>query len=69
MFGQHHRCNEHELRQTPGDDGEGKGGLMCCSPWGCKELDTTGRLNNNKRLSSATQGRKQDFFLCEQYFI
>ena len=19
---------------------------MCCSPWGCKELDMTGRLNN-----------------------
>ena len=22
-------------------DGEGQGSLMCCSPWGCKELDTT----------------------------
>ena len=21
--------------------------LACCSPWGCKELDTTERLNNN----------------------
>ena len=21
------------------------GGLACCSLWGCKELDTTGRLN------------------------
>ena len=27
-------------------DGEGQGGLACCSPWGCKELDTTGQLNN-----------------------
>ena len=26
---------------------EGQGGLACCSPWGCKELDTTMRLNNN----------------------
>ena len=26
--------------QTLGD-GEGWGGLMCFSPWGCKELDTT----------------------------
>ena len=25
---------------TPGD-GEGQGGLMCCGPWGCRELDTT----------------------------
>ena len=23
----------HELGQTPGD-GEGPGGLACCSPWG-----------------------------------
>ena len=41
-----HRYNEHELGQTPGD-GEGQGGLVCCSPWGRKELDTTGWLNNN----------------------
>ena len=24
---------------------DGQGGLACCSPWGCKELDTTERLN------------------------
>ena len=51
MAGWHHRCNEHELGQTPGD-GEGQGGLTCCSPWGRKELDTTGRLNNNNNPSS-----------------
>ena len=39
----HHRCNGHELGQTLGD-GEGQGGLVCCSPWGHKESDTTGRL-------------------------
>ena len=32
--------------QTP-EDGEGQGGLACCSPWGCKESDMTGQLNNN----------------------
>ena len=26
---------------------EGQGSLACCSPWGCKELDTTSRLNKN----------------------
>ena len=31
----HHRFNEHELGQTLGD-GEGQGGLACCSPWGHK---------------------------------
>ena len=30
--------------QTSGE-GEGQEGLACCSPWGCKELDTNGRLN------------------------
>ena len=41
MAGWDHRCNEHELGQTLGDDG-GQGGLVCYSPWSCKELDTTG---------------------------
>ena len=44
MAGWHHRCNGHELGQTSGD-GEGQGGLACCSPWRCKESDTTGQLN------------------------
>ena len=29
---------------TPGV-GDGQGGLACCDSWGCKESDTTGRLN------------------------
>ena len=32
-----------EFAQTPGVD-DGQGGLVCCSPWGRKELDTTERL-------------------------
>ena len=24
---------------------DGQGSLACCSPWGCKELDTTEQLN------------------------
>ena len=31
-------------------DGEGQGSLMCYSPWGCKESDRTGWLNNSNRL-------------------
>ena len=46
MAKQHHQCNEHEVGEIPGD-GEGQGGLVCCSPQRHKELDTTGRLNNN----------------------
>ena len=48
MAGWHHQCNGYELGQTSGD-GKGQGGLECCSLWGCKELDTTGRMNNNKK--------------------
>ena len=47
MIGWHHRLNGYDFDQAPGD-GEGQGSLACCSPWGCKELDTTERLNNNK---------------------
>ena len=43
VAGWHHRCNEYEFGQTSGDC-EGQGGLACCSPWGHKESDTTGRL-------------------------
>ena len=40
----HHQLNEPEFEQTLAV-GDGQGGLVCCSPWGCKELDTTDRLN------------------------
>ena len=40
MVGWHHRLNEHEFEQTPGDS-EGQGSLVYCSPRGFKELDTT----------------------------
>ena len=46
MVKQHHRLNGHEFEQTPGDS-EGQGSLACCTPCGCKESDTTYRLNNN----------------------
>ena len=44
MLGKHHQLDGHESEQAPGV-GDGQGGLMCCSPWGCKELDTTVQLN------------------------
>ena len=46
MVGWHHQLNGHEFEQALGD-GEGQGSLVCCSPWGLKELDTTEVLNNN----------------------
>ena len=46
MVGWHHWLNGHEFEQTPGNS-EGQGRLVCCSPWGCKELDMTEWLNSN----------------------
>ena len=40
MVGWHYGLNGHEFEQTIGDS-EGQGSLVCCRPWGCKELDTT----------------------------
>ena len=40
MVGWHHRLHGHEFGQAPGV-GDGQGSLVCCSPWGHKELDVT----------------------------
>ena len=51
MVGWHHQLNGHEFEQTLGD-GEGQGGLACCSPRVHKELDTNEQLNNNSIILS-----------------
>ena len=43
----HHRLNGHEFVQAP-KDGEGRGSLVCCSPWG-----------RRFRHESATEQQKQ----------
>ena len=51
MVGWHHGLNEHEFEQAPGV-GDGQGGLVCCSPWGHKVLDTTEQLKWTEPISS-----------------
>ena len=46
MIGWYHQLNGHEFEQTQGDS-EGQGSLVCCSPWGHKESDTSQLLNKN----------------------
>ena len=46
---------DNEFAQTLGD-GEGQGRLACCSPWGCKESDTSERLNNSTNKSEGVRG-------------
>ena len=43
-LGWHDQLNAQTLGHS-----EGQESLVCCSPWGCKESDTTERLNNNKK--------------------
>ena len=44
MAGWHHRLYGNEFEWTPGA-GDAQGGLACCDSWGCKDSDTTERLN------------------------
>ena len=47
MAGWHHRHNGYRFGWTSGV-GDGQGGLACCGSWGCKESDTTERLNSTE---------------------
>ena len=49
IVGWHHWLNGREFEQALGD-GEGKGSLVCCSPWSLIELDMTEQLNNKQHL-------------------
>ena len=40
---------EHEFEQVPGI-GDGQGSLVCCSPQGHKESDTTEQLNRTELM-------------------
>ena len=40
MVGWHHWLDEHDFEQVLGVE-DGQENLVCCSPWGHKESDTT----------------------------
>ena len=50
MAGWHHWLDGRESEWAPGI-GDGQGGLACCDSWGCKESDTTERLNWTELIS------------------
>ena len=56
MVGWRLRLNGHEVEQALGD-GERQGSLVCRSPRGGKELDTTERLNNDNPLLKTSAPR------------
>ena len=57
MAGRHHQLNGHDSEQIPGDS-EGQKSLVCCSPWGCKQLD----LKNNKCRSRVEVGSWRSYY-------
>ena len=57
MVGWHYQLDGHEFEQAPGI-GDGQGGLVCCSPWGLKESDTT----------EATQQQQQQLTSVRDYW-
>ena len=60
MVGQlrlHYWLKGYEFEETPGDS-EGQGSLVCCTPWGCKELGMTERLNRQ------TETLHRELVLC-----
>ena len=58
IIGWHHWLNGHEFEQAPGDS-EGQGRLICCSPWGRRELETSEQLNNNNARFGLTRKRDE----------
>ena len=59
MVGWHHRFDGHRFEQALRDN-EGQGSLVCCSPWGHKELDMTLQLNNNNKcFPPRREGRRE----------
>ena len=63
MVGWRHRLNGHEFEQALGV-GDEQGSLVCCSPWGRKELGMTERLNwtEIKYGGNAFKGPEQKFW-------
>ena len=45
MVGWQHQLDRPKFEQALGV-GNGQGSLACCSPWGCKQSDTTERLTD-----------------------
>ena len=66
MAGWHHWLDGHEFEWSP-EVGDGQGGLACYDSWGCKESDTTERLNwtelNSKYIHSPSPNNSNSKYL------
>ena len=70
MVGWHHWLDGHECEQGLGVV-DGQGSLACCSPWGCKESDTTEQLNWTELilLSDTLAISMWDFYTCKFKYL
>ena len=70
--GWHHWLNGHDFEQTLGV-ADGQGSLVCCSPWGHKESDTTERVNwtklNSMQLFSWSISKFQEIHIFIIFII
>ena len=66
MVGWYHSFNGHEFEQTPGD-GKGQSSLVCCSPWGCKDLGPIEQLNDNILHLKLLQNNGYIYLSCRIY--
>ena len=66
-----YRLSGREFEQTPGESG-GQRSLVCCSPWGHKELDTTEQPNNNCKnwcISNALTRGERLYSFSEPFLV
>ena len=73
MIGWHHQLNGHEFEKIP-EDSEGLESLVCCSPWGGKELDTAQWLKKHHHnrwivLPETTSKAKQNKTYDMMFFL
>ena len=61
----YHWLNGHEFEPSLGD-GKGQGSLVYCSPWGCKELNTTEQSNNNNNKWTKAKKHAQELHFFTQ---
>ena len=62
LVGWYHQLSGHEFEQALGV-GDGHGSLVCCSPWGCKELDMTWVTELNWQKEVQINKKKTDKLL------
>ena len=65
MAGWHHRLNELEFEQTPGDRGRQRK-LACCSPWGHSVRHDLATEQQKQRVTAQLQRGVATISFCDE---